>query len=100
MPFLFGCSVYTMYTCISVRQWAIFELPLLHNQPLHKTFHIKVRFDFDENKPLRGTHFHMNGFGQRRDVTQRERQFGAILSSTFKWYCLLCCTTRFQLLHL
>jgi len=39
-------------------------------------------FDFHENKPVGGTHFHMNGFARRLVLTQRHKV-------TRKWPILL-----------
>ena len=43
-----------------------------------RNFSYENAFDLHENEPVGGTHFHMNGFGRRLVLTQRQK-------STRKW---------------
>jgi len=44
---------------------------------------VRNEFDLRENKPVGVTHFHMNGFARRLDLTQAN-QFGNGLSASLR----------------
>ena len=45
-------------------------MPLFQNESKCET--LENEFDLHENKPVGGTHFHMNGFAPRLVLTQRQ----------------------------